>query len=333
MRRALLLVLCLMWALPCIALADMEIHFLNVGDADAAVIMCDGEVMIVDAGEPAHSQFIYSYLRNTLNIETVKYVVISHPHDDHIGGIPAVMNACKVETVLSPVVYYPGEPFEDVLRIAQEQQVSFLVANLGDVLTVGGAECHVVAPLKTTTNINDLSIVMLIEYGETRFLFTGDIEKNSEEVLVNSWEDIRADVLKVAHHGRDTSSTHTFLRVVDADYYVVSGGSNLTKNVRERLDASGGAVYVTEEVGTILCQSDGKEITFTFKDTKKALDQTTNDESQGTDIYYVGNVRSKKYHLHWCDSVKTMAEKNRVVFDTRQEALDNGYTGCGTCKP
>ena len=151
MKRLCLLLLMLMVALSGIAHADMSIHFLDVGDADAAVILCDGEVMVIDGGEPEHSQLIYSYLRKELNVETVKYAVISHPHDDHIGGIPAVLNACKVEKILSPVVFYPGEPFDAVLRIAGEQNVPFEVVNLGDEFMLGGAKCRVISPIKTST--------------------------------------------------------------------------------------------------------------------------------------------------------------------------------------
>lgn len=87
---------CLLLFLTGNAYADMDIHFLDVGDADAAIVVCDGEVMVIDAGEASHSQLIYSYFRATLDVDSVKYVIMSHPHDDHIGGIPAVLNACRI---------------------------------------------------------------------------------------------------------------------------------------------------------------------------------------------------------------------------------------------
>ena len=140
-------------------------------------------------------------------------------------------------------------------------------------------------------------------------------------------------MLKIPHHGRDTSSTHTFLRIVDADYYVVPGGKDLAKSVKERLIASDGEIYTTEKKGTIICRSDGMNITFEFKKTSKVMQETTIDEQVGTEIYYVGNMKSKKYHLSWCNSVTAMAEKNKVLFDAKQEAIDNGYTGCAVCRP
>jgi len=254
-------------SLVCITVqAEMAIHFLDVGEADAAIVVCDGEAMVVDAGEPGHSQFIYAYLRQTLGIDHLKYVVMTHPHDDHIGGVPAALNACTVENLLSPVREYPGTRFEKVVQAAEAQRISITVPQYGEEFRVGEAVCRVVSPLKTSSNVNNLSIALLFEYGDTRFLLTGDMEKQAEEALLNTWEDIQADVLKVAHHGRDTSSTHMFLRVVNANYYVVSGGAHLAESVFERLDASG-EIYTTQEHGTIVCYSDGKEISFSYAKT------------------------------------------------------------------
>jgi len=314
--------------------ADVTIHFLDVGDADAIIVLCDGEAMVIDGGYSSHSQFIYSYLRSTLNIDHIKYAIVTHPHDDHIGGIPAVMHACTVEHLLSPVIYYPGEPFETMIETAQTQGLSITTASQGDEFFIGNAKCRIVSPIQTSTNINDLSIVILMKYGSHRFLFTGDIEKNAEEILLNSWEDIHADVLKVAHHGRDTSSSHMFLRVVNADYYIVSGGVMLAKNVRDRMMLSSGEIYTTQEKGTIICHSDGQQLSFEFIGSKSS--KNNQKEPATTDqvtLYYIGNTKSKRYHCSWCNSAKTMSEKNQIIFDTKQEALDNGYKGCTICKP
>ena len=318
--------------IPSFALADLDIHFLDVGDADAIILQCDNEVLVIDGGERENSQFLYSYLRNTLEIEQIKCVVISHPHDDHIGGIPAVLNACQVEMLFSPVIYYPGEPFETVITTAQKQELPVSVAGFGDEFSIGSAVCRVVSPIQTSTNINDLSIALLIQYGDTRFLFAGDMEKGAEELLLNSWEDIQADVLKVAHHGRDTSSTHMFLRVVNADYYVVSGGEKFADAVRNRLTQSGGQIFSTQEQGTIICHSDGENISFQFVKTDYRK-KSENVEEEAVTLYYVGNKKSRKLHCSWCSGVATMAERNKVIFETKQEAFDIGYEGCGTCNP
>lgn len=310
--------------------ADLDIHFLDVGDADAAIVVCDGEVMVVDAGEASHSQLIYSYLRTTLGVESVKYVVMTHPHDDHIGGIPAVMNACTVGTLYSPVVEYHGDRFDAVVSTAEKHELAITVPAYGDEFYIGAARCRIVSPIQTASVVNNLSLVILIEYGDTRFLLTGDMEKEAEEILLNTWEDIHADVLKVAHHGRDTSSTHMFLRVVNADYYIVSGGAYLATRVHERLSASG-ELFTTMDHGTIICHSDGETITFSFVKSPSSADSDAVEEAG--EIFYVGNKNSRKFHCSWCDSVTTMAEKNKVVFPTRQEAIDNGYTGCARCNP
>ena len=316
--------------LPKAAYADLDIHFLDVGDADASIIVCDGEVMVIDAGEASHSQLIYSYLRTTLGVDIVKYVVMTHPHDDHIGGIPAVLNACTVGTLYSPVAEYPGERFQTVVKAATKQELPITIAQYGDEFYVGEARCRVVSPIETSSKVNNNSLVILIEYGDTRILMTGDIEKEAEEALLGTWEDIHADVLRIAHHGRDTSSTHMFLRVVNADYYVVSGGSQLASGVEARLAASD-ELYTTEERGTIICHSDGETIAFTFVKLPSSI--STEDAATTGELFFVGNRNSKKYHCSWCESVTTMSEKNKVIFPTRQEAIDNGYTGCARCNP
>ena len=331
MKKVLILTcFCLLLFLTGNAYADMDIHFLDVGDADASIVVCDGEVMVIDAGEANHSQLIYSYLRTTLGVDSVKYVIMSHPHDDHIGGIPAVLNACTVDTLFSPVAEFHGDRFQTVVKTAAKQELPITVAQYGDEFWVGGAHCRIVSPIETSSKVNNISLVVLIEYGETRILMTGDMEKEAEEVLLGTWEDIHADVLKIAHHGRDTSSSHMFLRVVNADYYVVSGGSQLTSGVEKRLTASG-VLYTTEERGTIVCHSDGEIITFTFVKSPSSI--TTDEIATTGEIFFVGNRNSKKFHCSWCESVTTMSDKNKVIFPTRQEAIDNGYTGCARCNP
>ena len=332
MKKVILHIICCLLLLFCIgyAHADMDIHFLDVGDADAAIIVCDDEVMVIDAGEASHSQLIYSYLRATLGVDSVKYVVMTHPHDDHIGGIPAVLNACTVDTLYSPVAEYHGDRFQTVERTAAKQGLPITVALYGDEFSVGGAHCRILSPIETSSKVNNISLVILIEYGDTRILMTGDMEKEAEEVLLGTWEDIHADVLKIAHHGRDTSSTHLFLRVVNANYYIVSGGSQLASGVEARLVASG-ELYTTEERGTIICHSDGDTISFTFD--KSPSYASTEIYATTEEILFVGNRNSKKFHCSWCESVTTMSEKNKVIFPTRQEAIDNGYTGCARCQP
>lgn len=332
MKKAIIFVVMLFQCMfSIVAYADLDIHFLDVGDADAAIIVCDDEVMVVDAGEPKHSQLVYSYLRTNLCVDTIKYVVMTHPHDDHIGGIPAVMNACSIGTIYSPVQEYHGDRFETVIQTANKQGLAITVPQYGEEFDVGGARCKVVSPIETSSKVNNISIVLLIEYGDTRILLTGDMEKEAEEILLATWEDIHADVMKVAHHGRDTSSTRMFLRVVNADYYVVSRGTQLAERVNDRLEASG-EVYTTQEHGTIICHSDGESISFTFLKTP-ADEAEVGAIVESGEIYFVGNRNSKKLHCSWCDSVTTMAEKNKVIFQTKQEALDNGYTGCARCKP
>ena len=193
------------------AFADIDIYFLDVGQGDAAVIVCDGELMMIDGGNPGDSQFIYSFLRNTLSVDHMKLMVATHPHDDHIGGLPATLNAVEVETILSPVRDYDSKRFSSLLKYAPQGVV---VPDLGDTFQLGNALITVLGPATTSyENINDWSIVLRIDYGNTSFLFTGDASEVAESICWQA-EDLDSDVLKVGHHGNSSSSTSSFLKAV-----------------------------------------------------------------------------------------------------------------------
>lgn len=128
----------------------------------------------------------FKYLRTTLGVDSVKCVVMTHPHDDHIGGVPAVLNSCTVENLLSPVKEYHGDRFDTVVNTAEKQGLPITVPSYEDEFFVGGARCRIVSPIQTSSVVNNISLVILVEYGDTRFLLTGDTEKDAEEFLLNS---------------------------------------------------------------------------------------------------------------------------------------------------
>ena len=184
----------------------MEVHFIDVGQGDAAVILCEGEVLMIDGGNAADSRCIYSYLREQLRIAHIDYMIATHPHEDHIGGLPGALNACSVGKIYSPVAEYDSDAFRALLTYAAKQGLALTVPMAGDGFHVGSADVQFLSPGREFASENDLSLVVRITYGETALLFAGDAEWEAEREMVAAGYDLSADLLKVGHHGSETSS-------------------------------------------------------------------------------------------------------------------------------
>lgn len=245
----------------------LRVYFLDVGQADSTIITCNGDVLMIDGGNVADSRLIYSVLRNTLGIEHINYMIATHPHEDHVGGLAAALNACSVDVLLTSVLEYDTKAFRSMIKYAVEQDTAIEIPSVGDTFMIGSAQVEILGPTRFYENTNDMSIVCKITYGETTFLFGGDAEWDAEHDLVNSDEDLTADVLRVNHHGSNTSSTYVFLRAVMPKYAVISvGAGNAYGHPNEetlgRLRDVGAEVLRTDELGTIECVSDGQSIVF-----------------------------------------------------------------------
>lgn len=285
---------------PCLAFADLTVYFLDVGQGDSAIILCDGEAMIIDGGLPGQSSKIYSFLENNLHVNNLKYVVATHPDRDHIGGLPAVFQQAKIQYIYSPVKEYDSDPFNDLLRYAENQKTKIKVPYDQDSVYLGGATVTFYNSGRERKNLirnmrdritsmlrrdepeeipenNDMSLVVRIVYGEVTFLFTGDIEAVAEKRLLDSGVELKADVLKVAHHGSKRSSTIDYLEKVKPEYAVISCGKNNTyrlpsaETLKTLLDMDI-ELFRTDLQGDITCMTDGKSIEF------KTIKETTKDE-------------------------------------------------------
>lgn len=270
----LILIFMILLAVQTDTYADIQVHFLNVGQGDAALVLCDGEAMLVDGGSPSQSQLIYTYIKNTLGLEEIDYIVASHPHEDHIGGLAAALNAVPVDLVISSTLSWDSRAFDSMVRYATAQGTPIVTAMDGDGWQVGGAEVTVVVCWPEAPITNDSSIVMRIDYGDVSFLFTGDAEMMAEYIAIDSATPIKADVLKVGHHGSRTSSTLEFLTAVDPDYAVISCGKNNPyghphQTTLDKLKLVGAEVFRTDIQGTVICTSDGKSITWETQFTTK----------------------------------------------------------------
>lgn len=256
---------------------SLEVHFIDVGQADAALVICDGHYMLIDGGNTEDSSLIYAYLERC-GAKHIDYMVASHAHEDHVGGLAGALNYAEVDTVLCPVTDYDTKAFRSMLKYLKKQEKSLTVPAPGDKFDLGSARVELLGPVKKYDDPNNTSIVLRIDYGETSFLFTGDMEMEAEGDLIDSGANLSATVLKVGHHGSDTSTGYRFLREVMPEYAVISvGEGNIyghpDQAVLSRFRDAETEVYRTDMQGDIVARSDGTIVTFT---TEKEAEAATN---------------------------------------------------------
>lgn len=241
----------------------LKVHFIDVGQADAALLECDGNFALIDGGNKADSDKIYSVLKSA-KVPKLDIIVASHAHEDHIGGLSAALKYTTADLVLSPVNSYASEAFKDLVKYADLNGGGVQIPAVRDKYDLGKAELTILG-LNTSESVNNSSIVLRVDFGITSFLFTGDAEREAEQALLDSGANLAATVLKVGHHGSDTSTAYPFLRAVNPKYAVISVGKNNSYghpsgNTLSRLRDADVEVFRTDLQGDIFCYSDGINI-------------------------------------------------------------------------
>ena len=198
--------------------STFSIHFIDVGQADAALVECDGHYMLIDGGNKADSDTIYSVLKKA-GASHLDIVVGTHAHEDHIGGLPGAFHYANADLTLCATNNYDSDAFNDFKKYADQNGGGIIIPSVGDTYPLGSASIQILG-VNGGSDTNDTSIVLMITYGETKFLFTGDAERDAEQAILNSGADLSATVLKVGHHGSDTSTTYPFLRQIMPAYAV-----------------------------------------------------------------------------------------------------------------
>lgn len=306
----------------------LQVHFIDVGQADCALISCGGKYMLIDGGNVEDSSLVVSYLQK-LGITELEAVVCSHAHEDHVGGLPGVLAVFRTHSVYAPTRTYSSNCFDDFMYYVNQQDLTVTIPSPGDTFSLGSAVVTVLGPTKSYADTNNTSLVLRVQFGATRFLFTGDMETDAERDLVDSGADLKADVLKVGHHGSDTSTGYLFLRSVAPKYGVISVGKGNSyghpcEEPLSRLEDADVEIYRTDKLGHIIATSDGKTITFTWGNTSAQPDSGSAQQTR-----YIGNINSKTLHLPSCSSLP--AEKNQIVFTDYDQAIAAGYTPCSRC--
>lgn len=239
----------------------LNVLFLDVGQADCELIIANGNTMLIDAGNGSDGELIVNALK-ALGISKLDYVIGTHVHEDHIGGMSYIVEEMEIGNFYLPYnTTNTTSYYEKLLNALTSKKMSINKANVGDVLNLGNAKCEIMAVRNDEPeNINEESIVVELTYGTQKFLFMGDAETSNEKSRI--WNDV--DVLKVGHHGSNTSSSEDFLKQVLPEIAVISVGKNnsyeLPKNkIVKRLENLGTTIYRTDNDGTIQIVSDGEK--------------------------------------------------------------------------
>ena len=240
---------------------ECKVYFIDVGQADSILVINNNEAMLIDAGNNDDGEFVVSFLKNE-GIEKIEYLVATHPHEDHIGGLDNVIDNFEIQNFMMPDMSTTTATYKSVLQSAINKNLKLTNPQKGDTFKVGNAECEIMTDcIKDENNLNLSSIVIRMTYGNKSFLFMGDSETENEKT--RNW--MKTDVLKVGHHGSNTSSSEEFLKQVSPQFAVIMAGKNnnygLPKsNILERITNVRATIYRTDDDGTIVFTTDGENI-------------------------------------------------------------------------
>lgn len=355
----------------------LKVHFIDVGQGDSILIQNGNHAMIIDAGNNNDGELVSSYIKQQ-NIKSFDYVIGTHPHEDHIGGLDVVINDYEVDKVLLPSYIMATDTYEDLLLAIQNKNLLITKPIVGAEYVLGNAKFVIIAPNRDDygDNANNYSIGIKLIYGNNSFVMVGDAENKSEEDMIVNGIDLEADVLKVSHHGASTSNSEEFLEAVDPIYAVISVGKDNkyghpNSNVVTSLLEDDVQIYRTDELGTIVITSNGKNINFESNkssnlsgdlnkssvipgDLNKSVgvleDAVTNnniaeDKNNNTNNDYIETkVSSDDFTTAVIDLYVTETGtkyhledcrylKNSKFLISLQETKKQGYTACDVCEP
>lgn len=252
---------------------NLFVHFISVGQADCTLLVYGDTEILIDGGNTADGYDVVAYLQR-LGVDDLDLVVATHPHEDHIGGLSMVLRQFSVEEIWTNTVFYNSYAYDALFDRIEEQDIPLTHPQPGHTFTDGELILTVLGPVKQNyKDINDSSIVIMAQLGEKKFLFTGDMESLAEKDLLNSGADVKADVLKVGHHGSYSSTSASFLAAVDPDFGVIHVGLNNEyghphDGPMNRLHNAQVRVFRTDKMGSVVAATDGDTIAFFWEQAK-----------------------------------------------------------------
>ena len=250
--------------------STLEIYFFDVGQADSILIKEKDYTMLIDGGNQSDGENLVKYLQEELNINDIDILVGTHPHEDHIGGLPDIISSLSIGKIYLPNATTTTKIFEKLLDTIAEKNYKITVPKVDEEINLNNMNFKVLYTGTDESDLNNTSIVLKLEYGKTSYLLTGDATDKTEEKILD--KDIEADVLKVGHHGSSYSSTEAFLNKVNPQYAIIQVGkdnkyNHPTKTTLDKLKEKNIKIYRTDEDSTIKLTSDGTNIKFETIDT------------------------------------------------------------------
>lgn len=331
----------------------LKVHFIDVGQGDSILITQDGKNMLIDAGNNPDGPLVVNYLKKQ-GITKLDYLIGTHPHEDHLGGIDIVIKAFSIDKVYLPKTTANTATFKDVITAITNKSLKITTPVVGSTFNVGEATATILAPNNAKyEDANNYSIVLKLKFGNTNFIFMGDAENISEGEILAKQLDIKADVIKIGHHGSSSSTSQKFLDKVSPKYAVISVGKNNDyghphQSTMDKLKTKGIIVYRTDENGSIVATSDGQTITFNSKPgsySYNGLGNTINNTAEKTKnpgeikdvdlkdnnsktVFFTKN--GKSYHLS--KNCRTFKSNSVILQGTLAEAINLGHSDpCNIC--
>ncbi len=243
---------------------SIEIHFIDVGQGDSIFIeLPNEETMLIDAGEESEGKIVSDYIK-TIGYAKIDYLIGTHPHSDHIGGVSYIINNFDIGKIYMPKVVSTSKTYENLLNTIFDNGLKVNNAKAGvNILNSENLNIDILAPnSESYSDLNNYSAVLKITYGDRKFLFMGDAETKSENEIIS---DVSADVIKVGHHGSDSSSSQSFVNKVSPKYAIIMVGSGNKYNhpyqsIVDRWINVGATIYRTDLNGNIVVTSDGNSL-------------------------------------------------------------------------
>lgn len=244
----------------------MYVSFIDVGQGNCTLLRCGGKAILVDSGEVGAAQTVINYIKN-LGIDELNCVLVTHQHTDHMGAMTKILYEFKIDDLIMPEIpeeiIPTNKTYEKFLTAVSDNAGNVIAAKPGETYSYGEMKLEIFAPLRDYDNLNDMSAVSRISYGDTSVMFTGDATTTVEKDLLKKNINYSATVLNVGHHGSKTSSSEAWLRAVNPKYAVICCGVNNDYGhphslITKRLEEFGIEYFETDLLGTIVFESDSK---------------------------------------------------------------------------